>query len=396
MNAIDERIGYSKLLTARVLGSLSKEKKNTLEQWELIGTNKEVSKDILNAQNFSNWERKKKEIDTQEEWRAFLLRMEDSTKKSTKVRRLNAIKWMSAIAAIMVIGFFSYNFFTSSDNQFQTLDNVTIAPGSSRAELVLSTGEVVSLEETQGSTIQEGQMAIANDKGVLEYTDATNANKTEAKTNILRVPRGAEYQLVLADGTKVWLNSDTELTYTVPFVGNERRVSLKGEAYFEVSPNKELPFIVATVNQEVQVLGTSFNVSSYSEEASEVTTLVEGKVLVSSDSNKEKMYLDPNEQTIFNKQNASMKKTSVDVYSYIAWKEGRFVFNNVTFEDFLSKVARWYNVDIIYHTNSVKKLRFTGDLPRYSDMTSILKILEEEMSVTINVEGNRNIHVYSK
>lgn len=241
MDDINKQIGYSKLLTARVLGSLSKEKKNTLEQWELIGTNKEVSKDILNAQNFSNWERKKKEIDTQEEWRAFLLRMEDSTKKSTKVRRLNAIKWMSAIAAIMVIGFFSYNFFTSSDNQFQTLDNVTIAPGSSRAELVLSTGEVVSLEETQGSTIQEGQMAIANDKGVLEYTDATNANKTEAKTNILRVPRGAEYQLVLADGTKVWLNSDTELTYTVPFVGNERRVSLKGEAYFEVSPNKELP-----------------------------------------------------------------------------------------------------------------------------------------------------------
>lgn len=167
MDDINKQIGYSKLLTARVLGSLSKEKKNTLEQWELIGTNKEVSKDILNAQNFSNWERKKKEIDTQEEWRAFLLRMEDSTKKSTKVRRLNAIKWMSAIAAIMVIGFFSYNFFTSSDNQFQTLDNVTIAPGSSRAELVLSTGEVVSLEETQGSTIQEGQMAIANDKGVL-------------------------------------------------------------------------------------------------------------------------------------------------------------------------------------------------------------------------------------
>jgi len=237
-------------------------------------------------------------------------------------------------------------------------------------------------------------VSLKNKEGVLQYKDSVNDKSVESKTNTLRVPRGGEYQLVLADGTKVWLNSDSELSYPVPFVGKERKVTLMGEAYFEVAHNKDVPFIVVTGNQEVEVLGTKFNISSYENDANIITTLVEGKVKVSDSNSESERYLMPNEQSVLNRDTDDLKKRKVDVYPFIAWKDGRFVFNNVTLEQFLLKISRWYDVEVIFEDDSLKTIKFSGDLPRYSNMTGILKIIEAEMSVHIKVENNKKVYVF--
>lgn len=396
MDDINNQIDHSKLLASKVLNALSEEQKTILRDWEQQDNNKEIAEDILNAYSFKEWQEKLKTIDTAEEWTSFLDRMEKPSEKESKVFKLKPIKWMSAIAAVFVVGFAVFTFYKATNSNLKPIDDSSIAPGTSHAELVLSNGEVIDLEHSKDSRMQDGTINVENVKGVLQYKDAKSRRRggENAKTNTLKVPRGAEYQLVLSDGTKVWLNSDTELTYTVPFVGTERRVALKGEAYFDVTPDKDLPFIVMTGNQEVQVLGTEFNVSAYRDESTITTTLVEGKVQVSDNVSHEKKYLLPNEQSVLNKQTDAISKKKVDAYSYIAWKEGRFVFNNVTLEEFLFKVSRWYNVEVYFDNESLKNLSFTGDLPRYSDMTSILKIIEAEMSVQIKIEDNKKIYVY--
>ncbi|MCR8666557.1 FecR domain-containing protein [Aestuariibaculum sp. M13] len=398
MDDINKQIEHSKLLASKVLNSLSEEQKEILLDWEQQDDNKNITEDILNAYSFKEWQEKLKSIDTKEEWASFLEVMENTSEKTSKVIRLKYVKWMSAVAAVLVVGFSVLTFMNSDNDRLKAVDASSIAPGTSHAELVLSNGEVIDLENSKDSKMQEGTLNVENVKGVLQYKDAKSrrGSGNKVKTNTLKVPRGAEYQLVLSDGTKVWLNSDTELTYTVPFVGTERRVALKGEAYFDVTPNKELPFIVMTGNQEVQVLGTEFNVSAYRDDETITTTLVEGKVQVTDNISNEEKFLLPNEQSVLNKKNDAIKKSEVDVYPYIAWKEGRFVFNNVTLEEFLYKVSRWYDVEVFYDSESLKALSFTGDLPRYSDMTSILKIIEAEMSVRIKIEDNKKIYVYKK
>lgn len=394
MDEIQNQIRYSKLLAGKVLGSLTAEQEKVLNQWEQESDNKEISDNILNAHSFADWKQNLNNVNTKEEWMSFLERMEKTTNKR-KVRRLKVVKWMSSVAAVLLIGVALFSLLKTNDD-YQTLESVKIAPGTSHAELVLSTGEVVNLENTLQSKINEGTVALENTKGVLQYKEDGAEMLAETKTNTLRVPRGAEYQLVLSDGTKVWLNSETELSYSVPFIGKERRVTLKGEAYFDVTPNKEIPFIVVSGNQEVEVLGTEFNISAYANDKNITTTLVEGKVKVFDVKSKDNNFLFPNQQSILNLSTNKIKKQQVDVYPYVAWKDGRFVFNNVSLEQFLSKVSRWYNVEIIFNDDSLRNLKFTGDLPRYSDMTSILKIIEAEMSVHIKVEENNKIHVFSK
>ena len=386
MKNIIEQIDRSKLLVGKVLNSLNEEEKTD---------DKEVVDDILNYSDFSEWQENLNDLDTKEEWNVFLSQMQSASKRRNEVRRLKVLKWMSGVAAIFIVGFLASNFFKSSGDSFNSIDESNIVPGSAHAELILSSGEVINLEDTKHKKLNEGGIALENDKGVLQYKNGDNNGKVEEeRTNILKVPRGAEYQLELPDGTKVWLNSDTKLAYTIPFTGGERKVTLKGEAYFEVARNEDLPFIVSTEGQDITVLGTQFNVSAYGNEIMTTTTLVEGKVLVADKNSSNKEFLLPNEQSLFNRNTNNLQKKPVDVYPFIAWKEGRFVFNNVSLETFLSKVARWYDVEILFDDESLKNLSFTGDLPRYSNMKNILRIIELETSVNIKVENNKKIHVY--
>ncbi len=396
MRRIKKQIEQSKWLAGQLLDAQDEDQIRESEQWQKDTRHKQLMKDILNPDAFKAWNRKLDQLDTADQWQIFLDHMNANATKG-RVLRMRILKTVASVAAVLVIGlslYYGYNV-TKTSEQYQTAA-VSIKPGSSQAELVLADGRVVNLEQASEKMIVEGEMAIENTQGVVEYSESVGKTTVQPVTNLLRVPRGGEYQLVLSDGTKVWLNSDTELSYPVPFSEHERRVKLKGEAYFDVAHNASQPFIVESGGQSVEVLGTEFNISAYSEDLNIITTLVEGKVLVEQQLNKQTVmqeYMEPSQQTVLNKETKSIIKQDVDTYLFTSWKDGRFKFDNESLESFFAKVARWYDVEIFITDESVKDIRFTGDLPRYNDMTNILNIIEAEMSVHIEIEDNKIIYV---
>ncbi len=396
MKKIQEQFKYAKLFVAKLFGSLDDQETKELNEWENNDRNQKLQQNILNSEAFEDWNNAINKIDKEEQWQNFINRMNAGQNKG-KVIKLRIYKTIASIAAVLVLGFSLYYVYQlkSFSDQSQMIVKADIKPGVPQATLILDNGNEVRLEAESATIIQEGNISIANDKGVLAY-DSIEITNIKPSKNILKIPRGAEYQLVLPDGTKVWLNSDTELAYTVPFVGNERRVQLHGEAYFDVTHNKEKPFIVETDKHSIKVLGTEFNISSYSEDINIVTTLVDGKVKVERELENNEValeFLSPGEQSLFNKETKNISKQKVDTDLYTAWKDKRFKFRNEPLQSFLTKLGRWYDVEIFITDESIKDIRFTGDLPRYNNMADILTILEAEMSVHIEVEDNKIIYV---
>ncbi|MFV0566317.1 MAG: FecR family protein [Flavobacteriaceae bacterium] len=400
MKNIREQIDVSKLLAGKVLGKLTPEQEAALQKWETEPENKILENNILNEQAFQHWQTQIAALDTKREWHFFLEHVQNGVSQKSRIVKLRILKWVSSVAAVFLLAFFVYfayqNNIFNFNNSYKTVQETSIAPGTSQAELILSNGKVLSLQDTLEAPIKDHGTLANNAKGVLHYDKETTTEKIEPKTNTLRVPRGAEYQLVLTDGTKIWLNSDSELTYQVPFTDNQRRVTLKGEAYFNVAHDKDKPFIVSASNQDVQVLGTAFNISAYPENRHITTTLVEGRVKANFAhiaTETPEYILTPNEQLVYKTNTKQITKQTVDVYPFVSWKDGRFVFKNEPLESFFKTLGKWYDVDVVITDESLKPIRFTGDLPRYNNMQNILKIVEAEMSVQIKVENNKTIYV---
>lgn len=199
------------------------------------------------------------------------------------------------------------------------------------------------------------------------------ANQQDMQDMIVSVEKGQKANVVLPDGSKVWVNSDSKLSYGNRFNQKERVLSLEGEAYFEVAPDKDRPFIVETNEMAVRALGTSFNVKSYDDEKDASTVLMTGKVEVTT--NSECLTLTPNEKIIFNRLTGHMEKSSVDNASdYINWKDNALTFNGETFENIVHTLERYYNTRILFESESLKKYRFTGT-PGNTSLESILQIL---------------------
>lgn len=294
---------------------------------------------------------------------------------------------ISSVAA-SILFFIYFQFFKPEINPNPTLtvhNAQSIVPGSNKAVLILADGSEHDLSSGDKSIIAADGTEIKNTGNKLEYI-SSNSQPAEMKYNTLKIPRGGEYFLILSDSTKVWLNSETTLRFPVQFAAGVRAVELNGEAYFEVSKNEKVPFIVTSGNQQVKVLGTQFNISSYVDNQSVYTTLVEGKVEVSLTTNPDsKLVLRPNEQSCFSKEEANILKRTVDVAQYIAWKDGRFVFQDQMLEDIMKTLSKWYDVQVVFANEDVKKLRFTGNLERYADFSNILGKIERTNEVEFEI-----------
>ncbi len=390
MNRIDEIFKVSQLITKETMNDLEDQEKEFLSGWKEKEDNQLVYQDLKNEFAFYSRNKKIQQIDTSKAWKTFVRRMDDE-KLGYSSRKRKMVWTISSIAALFVIGLFTYLSINEWQGSENNLANVSIAPGRYQAELIVDGGEVFKLEEGQVSSIDQEGVEINNNNGRLVYNKKENQDFTKPSVNRLVVPKGGEYQLVLPDGTEVWLNSDSELKYPSLFASDLRMVELNGEAYFKVAKNVEKPFIVHTENHNVRVLGTEFNISAYKEDENQFTTLVEGSVAVDyqSENGQEKhAQIKPNQQLVFHKQTSEIDIKEVDTYLYTSWKDGRFVFRNENMESFILKIARWYNVDVHFEDDEVKLRRFSGDLPRYEDMSDILKILELEMSLKIEVKDS--------
>ncbi len=394
MRKVRENIKLSVLLVGKLLGTLTKEQDQKLQEWEKEEANQQLEKEIFDARSFEIWNERMDRMNPSEEWDHFVDFMEQEERKRKVIKMRFYKTTVSIAAAVFVIGLGIFTYYQNNlVSSPATVLTTTIAPGTSNAKLILADGKEVNLGTSKNDKIVQSNVTLANAKGVLQYNNGLEHKSVPSVVNTLVTPRGGEYQLVLSDGTKVWLNSDSQLTYSVPFSDKNRTVHLKGEAYFEVAHDKTKPFIVETDKQQVQVLGTHFNVSAYSNDLNVVTTLVEGKVRVDQAINKSAEILLPNEQLILNKQTHNTLKQKVDTYLYTAWKEGRFVFKNEPLESFFEKLSRWYNVDVVIVDESLKKINFSGDLPRNKNLIDIMNIVEGEMSVHVKIKSNKVIYV---
>ncbi|PWG79702.1 FecR family protein [Pararcticibacter amylolyticus] len=267
--------------------------------------------------------------------------------------------------------------------------NHPITYGSKKAVLILSDGSKVILDGRSGGTIvrQTGvEISQASDGQIVYRAISDNAEAAAKNFNTMQTPRGGIYQIDLPDGTKVWLNSASTLRYPLAFSGNERKVELEGEAYFEVTGNRQMPFKVACKKQLVEVLGTHFNINSYEDELTGKTTLLEGSVRVNLVNTGESKILLPGQQAIV--RQSELKVKNVDTENVMAWKNGLFQFDNEDIHTIMNKIARWYDVEITYESG-LKTMRFGGTVSRYSDLQMVLKKLELTNTIHFKIDGRR-------
>lgn len=294
----------------------------------------------------------------------------------------------TAGVAASILLFFYFSFFQLNQD-FPVIaeqEVQSIVPGTDKAILVLDNGTALDLSSDSVSVLDVNGAKIRNNGKQLEYAVKSSASR-KIEFNTLKVPRGGEYFLVLADSTKVWLNSETTLRFPVQFIGDTRQVELTGEAYFEVAENRHMPFIVVSGNQEVKVLGTQFNISSYPEDNVIRTTLVQGRVELSiSDKPEEILVLNPGEQSLLADSEMHFEKREVDIRPYIAWKDGLFKFQGQSLEEIAKTLSRWYNVELQFDNQDLKQLRFVGTIPRYSDFNSVIAKIERTNEVEFEIK----------
>ena len=257
-----------------------------------------------------------------------------------------------------------------------------------RAELVLPSGEVVDLVARSG-VISRGENTVINNEGkTLSYKNTGNqAPMDSLRYNEVIVPKGGEYQLVLSDGTLVYLNSMTKVRFPERFSEKCREVEVCGEAFFEVTKNKDVPFIVKTGGYEITVLGTKFNVTAYADEHVITTTLVEGVVSISGKCIGAARTLWPNEQLVLDQTSGGVEVRKVDVNYYTAWKDGMFRFRDVRLEEIMRVVERWYDMTVVYEDESVKDLHFGFNMSRLETIEPLLNIFELNGKIKITKEG---------
>ncbi|HSF44605.1 MAG TPA: FecR domain-containing protein [Chitinophagaceae bacterium] len=259
-----------------------------------------------------------------------------------------------------------------------------ITPGHNGAILTLATGEQILLDSAgEGSLAQQGNVSVIKKNGELVYKNS--GRNSELVYNTMSTPKARQFNLVLADGSRVWLNAASSITYPTAFSGKERKVTITGEAYFEVAHNNSMPFVVESGKNEVKVLGTHFNINAYDDENVVRVTLLEGSVDVRRGTHSR--IIQPGQQAQINKDEQINLTRNVDVDHVVAWKNGRISFQGADIGTVMRQMSRWYDVDIEY--NEKMNDRFYADISRSTMLSDVLKALELTTEVRFKIEGRK-------
>lgn len=293
----------------------------------------------------------------------------------------------ASVIIALTLGIYFYPSFQKPLSMEEAVVKNGITPGGNKAYLTLANGNRIALTDASNGEIarQSGISITKTANGELVYTAMEQGTSDKPSFNTFETPKGGQYQLRLPDGTKVWLNSASTLTYPASFAMlKTRQVVLKGEAYFEVSKDKNHPFVVKTDKQEVKVLGTHFNVNAYADEPTVKTTLIEGRVIV--DTEKDTKELNPGEQAVVT--SSMVNVFSADIYQTMAWKNGDFVFEGASLRTIMRQISRWYDVDLSYE-GTIAELQFGGSISRNKNLYEVLRALEMTRGVHFKIEGRR-------
>ena len=352
---------------------LSEEESAFFDKWYQNSSNREYYNDLLKIRSGIIASQVKERIDKRKAWN-----------QVRPARKISLIRTLLKFAAIMILPLSLGVFLLIRENKQEKVvyAEVPVQPGKKQAVLTLSSGQQVMLADTIVHVNEKG-MVISNfpDKELV-YKIMNDTMKTETIYNTVTVPRGGEYKLVLADGTIVWLNSDSHIRYPVTFSGNTRQVELEGEAYFEVAKDVEKPFIVRMNEYNVRVTGTQFNVRNYSNE-SLATTLVEGGVQIERKGKVDR--LRPGQQAVL--ENNEIRIRVVNVEEQVAWRHGAFGFTQCRLENIMEELARWYDIDVFYMNQQVKDYHFSAWFKRSSSINEVINILEKTKKISLDLKG---------
>jgi transmembrane sensor len=309
-----------------------------------------------------------------------------------KTRRFAAAAVLAAIAITgVLLSTHTKSTSAPSITQQKRSDLNDILPGGNRAVLTLADGSKISLDSAHtGNLTSQGTAKVLKiQDGELKYDAATALSHNNTSYNALSTPRGGQYRLLLADGTRVWLNDASSIRYPTSFTGADREVEISGEAYFEVAKNTAMPFRVLTMDHPgdtnpmtIEVLGTHFNVNAYSDEPVVRTTLLEGMVKVSKGKNA--IQLQPGQAAQLQEDGAIQQLSDTDPTAAVAWKDGIFEFSDEDLPSIMRQISRWYNIDVMYE-GPVSADKFTGRVSRNISLSGVLKILKlSDVKVTVS------------
>ena len=317
---------------------------------------------------------------------------EEQAKKiifSSLKKKRNLTPYYGVAASIAVLLIVTLFFFIREDKQVVSEKLVVseIKPIQSKAMLVLSTGEQIQLtKSTQKIQEQDGSVLKIDSVMGVQY-DALSTQRVEKPIyNKIVVPRGGEYFVTLSEGTKVWLDADSELEYPVFFSGDFREVKLKGNAYFCVTKKNDKPFVVRAGEFSLKVYGTEFNVNAYDLQNIE-TVLVNGSIGFKANISTPERMMAPNELAVSDSRTGQSEIHQVDIYPYIAWKNQNIVFVNERLESIMEKMARWYDVTVFFQDESLKDLRFDCNMRRYADIRDLFFFLEKTSNARFALNG---------
>ena len=381
------------LLLKSVRGALSAEEEAVLQKW--------LACDMRHKAYYENmrrvWLSDDTTYDLQTDVAKMIVRFDDYVWNERKTRRRKMLGYIyrsvACLLILLTVGGGAL-LLKKDKREMETSNRIvgSIFPGKEKAIILLPNGEKVDVDLlTDSLSYRTAGFTVEKDSGIIRYAEQ---KQPRADYHTIVIPRGGEYQVKLSDGTMVWLNSDSQLKIPTSFVGNERRVFLSGEAYFDVMKNNDKLFIVETDLGDIKVYGTEFNVKRYSVDRQLKATLVEGVIGFGNDDVAE-VKLQPGYQLSLVEGESEPIVKKVKIYNEIAWKNQRFCFENRTLESIAQEMERWYNVEIVFGTSDLKELQFSGSLSRYEEIGTLLHFFEESADIVFEID-NRVITVRRK
>ena len=375
----------ARLIFLHVQGMTDNAQEKELNEWRSVSPrHEELFQRMLSSEHVEKSISRFVKTEEEEErgWR----QLQQKARSGRSVRKIKWFPYAAAIVLILSVGGVFY--FSGDKEQTEILPiakNEVQVPGS-RAVLILPDGRKVDMEnEVLRSDLAQSDSLLLVSARSLKYRDIDSPDTTEI-FHTLEIPRGGEYLLTLSDGTMIYLNSESTLSFPVKFQGKERKVYLTGEAYFKVAKNTEHPFVVTAGELEVLVTGTTFGVRAYKDEKDIQTTLESGQVTVRVEGKSVKLV--PNKQVLFNKSTMGLEVRDVDVDLYLAWVDGRLVYDNCPLEKILTDLGRWYNIDVFYSRDELRSYQFSLNMKKHEEFTQVLELIGKTGEVQFEIKDN--------
>ncbi|MEG1738229.1 MAG: DUF4974 domain-containing protein [Odoribacter sp.] len=376
------------LIAGKMIGVLTESEEKELQQWITADSkNRVFYEQMLRTEYRKERNEYIENLNIDEKWECAQTSNLGNGQRQKRITLFKRIGIAASIAVMVSVGWI-WNKEYNKDTVISLTRMEMPSPGSFKAMLIAGNGCQYRLQDTTLRISVDSCFTVVNNGKQLSYANVLETSTESEEQNTIIVPRGGEYEVVLSDQTKIYLNADSKLTFPVHFGKGKREVELEGEAYFIVSKDSIHPFIIRVGNRlNVEVLGTEFNITAYPDENTIATTLNQGSVQISDQQGILK--LQPNQQSIFFKETGKMECRRVDASIYSAWTEGRIILENIPLKELMNRLSRWYDLQVVWHDEKSKDYHFSGEILRYENFSEILTMLEKATSVHFDVTGNQ-------